>query len=89
MLGASPGFGTAETQQFFRIIDEQADRMSGLIGDRHQTLAAQAGSHLTLRRSNPRGPAIATRPVIVRTTARDVVEIAEQSGTSAQWCWWL
>ena len=43
------GFGTAETQQFFRIIDEQAGRMSGLIGDRHQTLAAQAGSHLTLR----------------------------------------
>ena len=33
VLGASPGFGTAETQQFFRIIDEQADRMSGLIGD--------------------------------------------------------
>ena len=49
VLGASPGFGTAETQQFFRIIDEQAGRMSGLIGDRHQTLAAQAGSHLTLR----------------------------------------
>ena len=33
VLGASSGFGTAETQQFFRIIDEQADRMSGLIGD--------------------------------------------------------
>ena len=33
VLGATRGFGAAETQQFFRIIDEQADRMSGLIGD--------------------------------------------------------
>ena len=33
VLGATGGFGAAETQQFFRIIDEQADRMSGLIGD--------------------------------------------------------
>ena len=33
VLGAGRGFGPAETQQFFRIIDEQADRMSGLIGD--------------------------------------------------------
>ena len=32
-LGAVRGFDPAETQQFFRIIDEQADRMSGLIGD--------------------------------------------------------
>ena len=33
VLRAGRGFGPAETQQFFRIIDEQADRMSGLIGD--------------------------------------------------------
>ena len=33
VLGAPGGFGAAETQQFFRIIDEQADRMSGLIAD--------------------------------------------------------
>ena len=33
VLGTTGGFGAAETQQFFRIIDEQADRMSGLIGD--------------------------------------------------------
>ena len=33
VLGAAQGFGAAETQQFLRIIDEQADRMSGLIGD--------------------------------------------------------
>ena len=33
VLGASPPVGPAETLQFFRIIDEQADRMRGLIGD--------------------------------------------------------
>ena len=33
VLGAARGFDPAETQQFFRIIDEQADRMSGLISD--------------------------------------------------------
>ena len=33
VLGTPQSFGPAETQQFFRIIDEQADRMSGLIGD--------------------------------------------------------
>jgi len=33
VLAAKRGFGPAETQQFFRIIDEQADRISGLIGD--------------------------------------------------------
>ena len=33
VLGAARGFDPAEMQQFFRIIDEQADRMSGLIGD--------------------------------------------------------
>ncbi len=33
VLGASPVFGAAEMLQFFRIIDEQADRMSGLIAD--------------------------------------------------------
>jgi len=33
VLGASPGFATPEMLQFFRIIDGQADQMSGLIGD--------------------------------------------------------
>ena len=33
VLAAARGFDPAETQQFFRIIDEQADRMSGLISD--------------------------------------------------------
>ena len=33
VLGNSPGFSLAEMTQFFRIIDEQADQMSGLIGD--------------------------------------------------------
>ena len=33
VLGAVRGFDPAEIQQFLRIIDEQADRMSGLIGD--------------------------------------------------------
>ncbi len=33
VLGASRIFGPAEIQQFFRIIDRQADRMDGLIGD--------------------------------------------------------
>ena len=33
VLGASPVFGAAEMLQFFRIIDEQADHMSGLIAD--------------------------------------------------------
>ena len=33
MPGAREGFGEAEKQQYFRIIDEQAERMSGLIGD--------------------------------------------------------
>ncbi len=33
VLGASPDFAPAELLQFFRIIDGQADRMSGLIGD--------------------------------------------------------
>ena len=33
VLGTSQSFGPAEARQFFRIIDEQADRMSGLIGD--------------------------------------------------------
>ena len=33
VLGASPGFAPAEMLQFFRIIDGQAERMSGLIGD--------------------------------------------------------
>ena len=33
VLAASPGFARAEMQQFFRIIDAQADHMSGLIGD--------------------------------------------------------
>ena len=33
VLSTGQSFGPAETRQFFRIIDEQADRMSGLIGD--------------------------------------------------------
>jgi len=33
VLAASPGFALAELLQFFRIIDAQADHMSGLIGD--------------------------------------------------------
>ena len=33
VLSTPQSFGPAETRQFFRIIDEQADRMSGLIGD--------------------------------------------------------
>ena len=33
VLGASPVFGAAEMLQFFHIIDEQADHMSGLIAD--------------------------------------------------------
>ncbi len=33
VLGTSPGFAPPEMLQFFRIIDGQADQMSGLIGD--------------------------------------------------------
>ncbi|MDE2761527.1 MAG: response regulator [Gemmatimonadota bacterium] len=33
VLTAAPGFAMAEMLQFFRIIDAQADQMSGLIGD--------------------------------------------------------
>ena len=33
VLGAKPVFGTAEMLPFFRIIDEQADHMNGLIAD--------------------------------------------------------
>ena len=33
VLGASPGLDPAEMVQFFRIIDQQADHMRGLIGD--------------------------------------------------------
>ena len=33
VLGTAQSFAPAETRQFFRIIDEQADRMSALIGD--------------------------------------------------------
>ena len=33
VLAGARSFGAAETRQFFRIIDEQADRMSDLIGD--------------------------------------------------------
>ncbi len=33
VLGNSPGFSLAEMTQFFRIINEQADQMSSLIGD--------------------------------------------------------
>ncbi len=33
VLAASPGLASAEMLQFFRIVDAQADQMSGLIGD--------------------------------------------------------
>ena len=33
VLGASPVFGATEMLQFFRIVDEQADHMNGLIAD--------------------------------------------------------
>ena len=33
VLGASRGFGPAEMLQFFRIVDEQVDRLTGLVGD--------------------------------------------------------
>ena len=33
VLGASPALDPAETEQFFRVIDEQADHMRGLISD--------------------------------------------------------
>ena len=33
VLGARRAFGAAELLQFFRIVDDQADRMTGLIGD--------------------------------------------------------
>ena len=33
VLGTSPGFARAEMLQFFRIIDAQADQMSGLLGE--------------------------------------------------------
>ena len=33
VLGASPALDPAEMREFFRIIDEQADHMRGLISD--------------------------------------------------------
>ena len=38
-LGTARLVGPAEVAQFFRIIDEQADRMDSLIGDLHQAIA--------------------------------------------------
>ena len=43
-LGASPELEPAETFQFFRIIEEQADRMRGLIGDLLDAGQIEAGT---------------------------------------------
>ena len=43
-LGASPELEPAETVQFFRIIEEQADRMRGLIGDLLDAGQIEAGT---------------------------------------------
>ena len=44
VLGASRLYGAAEIRQFFRIIDEQADRMSGLIADLLDAGSIDAGT---------------------------------------------
>ena len=44
VLGASRLYGAAEVRQFFRIIDEQADRMSGLIADLLDAGSIDAGT---------------------------------------------
>ena len=43
VLGASPDLDQAETRHFFRVIDEQADRMRGLIADLLDTAQIEAG----------------------------------------------
>ena len=44
VLGASPALDPAEMVQFFRIIDEQADHMRGLIGDLLDTGRIESGT---------------------------------------------
>ena len=44
VLGAPRLYGAAEIRQFFRIIDEQADRMSGLIADLLDAGSIDAGT---------------------------------------------
>ena len=44
VLGATRAFGPAEMLQFFRIIDQQADQMTGLIGDLLDTGRIEAGT---------------------------------------------
>ena len=43
MLGASSTFDQSEMRHFFQVIDEQADRMRGLIGDLLDTAQIEAG----------------------------------------------
>ena len=50
-LGTSRAVASAETREFFRIIDDQADRMIGLIADLHDALAS--ASHPARCRSRP------------------------------------
>ena len=44
VLGRARTYGTAEIEQFFRIIEEQADRMDGLIGDLLDAGRIEAGA---------------------------------------------
>ena len=44
VLGAQPAFHPVELHQFFRVIDEQADRMQGLIGDLLDAGRIEAGT---------------------------------------------
>ena len=44
VLGAERAFGAAEVMQFLRIVDDQADRMTGLIGDLLDAGSIDAGT---------------------------------------------
>ena len=44
VLGASPALDPAELHQFFRVVDEQADQMRGLIGDLLDAGRIEAGT---------------------------------------------
>ena len=44
VLGARRAFGAAELVQFFRIVDDQADRMTDLIGDLLDAGSIDAGT---------------------------------------------
>ncbi|MCY4406768.1 MAG: ATP-binding protein [Rhodospirillaceae bacterium] len=44
VLGASPALDPVELHQFFRVVDEQADRMRGLIGDLLDAGRIEAGT---------------------------------------------